>query len=113
MPEPSPDTRADRGSPVSVEEIEQLRQRARHCTTHHEACDCRELAHAEEVERLLAHIAELREIAGEMAGRAHDHELRCIWCFMRMYDAPDFASHHSARCPVTKYRALLADADPR
>jgi hypothetical protein len=33
-------------------DITSLRRRAGHCTTHHAACDCVELRHAEEIERL-------------------------------------------------------------
>ena len=28
------------------------KRRAERCTTHHHACDCREYAHAQEIERL-------------------------------------------------------------
>ena len=36
------------------------KRRAERCTTHHHACDCREYAHAQEITRKDAEIAELR-----------------------------------------------------
>ena len=35
-------------------------RRADMCTTHHHACDCREFAHAQEIEHLRAELAALR-----------------------------------------------------
>jgi len=38
------------------------KRRAKRCTTHSHACDCREYAHAQEIERLRAEVADLRRI---------------------------------------------------
>lgn len=38
------------------------KRRAERCTTHSHACDCREYAHAQEIERLRAEVADLRRI---------------------------------------------------
>ena len=52
-------------------------RRADMCTTHHHACDCREFAHAQEIEHLRAELAALRaRIDGAATGEVWKHD--CI-----------------------------------
>lgn len=64
----------------------------RPCTTHHDACDCREAAHTEEVARLRS---ALSAIAAE--GDA------CT-CHVRSW----YGSGHDTACPITIARMALA-----
>lgn len=49
-------------------------RRADMCTTHHHACDCREFAHAQEIEHLRAELAALRaRIDGAVTGVIDDN----------------------------------------
>jgi len=45
------------------------KRRAERCTTHSHACDCREYAHALEVERLRSALENLREINAKLCQR--------------------------------------------
>lgn len=52
--------------PLTDGELSELRRRAKHCFTHYEGCDCRQLAHLEEVARLRAENAEQATIINEL-----------------------------------------------
>ena len=45
------------------------KRRAERCTTHSHACDCREYAHAQEIERLRSALENLREINAKLCQR--------------------------------------------
>ena len=53
------------------------KRRAERCTTHSHACDCREYAHAQEIARKDAEIAELRARAERAEGRIADAPTVC------------------------------------
>lgn len=52
---------------MTDEELSELRRCAERCVTHYEGCDCRQLAHVEEVARLRAENAALREHGQEVS----------------------------------------------
>jgi len=60
-------------------DLKALERRAQRCTTHHHGCDCRELAHAKQVEALQAENKDLKEkykevwdSSGELNDRNHE-----------------------------------------
>ena len=64
------------------------KRRAERCTTHSHACDCREYAHAQEIERLRASLESSREVNAKLFQRRDEMDAEIAGLRTRIADAP-------------------------